>query len=99
MTKRELSQKAKLSVSRAISVPTLTYGHEGWVMTVITRSQIQAAEMGFLQRVAGISLGDKGTSSVILEELGVELLLLHVERCQLMWFRHLVSKDASWPTP
>ncbi|KAK5909389.1 hypothetical protein CesoFtcFv8_003322 [Champsocephalus esox] len=33
VTKRELSQKAKLSVYRAIFVPTLTYGHEGWVMT------------------------------------------------------------------
>ena len=29
VTKRELSQKAKLSVYRAIFVPTLTYGHEG----------------------------------------------------------------------
>ncbi|KAK5866700.1 hypothetical protein PBY51_020869 [Eleginops maclovinus] len=30
VTKRELSQKAKLSVYQAIFVPTLTYGHEGW---------------------------------------------------------------------
>ena len=29
VTRRELSQKAKLSVYRAIFVPTLTYGHEG----------------------------------------------------------------------
>ena len=33
VTERELSQKAKLSVYRDILVPTLTYGHEGWVMT------------------------------------------------------------------
>ena len=31
--KRELSQKAKLSIYCSLSVPTLTYGHEGWVMT------------------------------------------------------------------
>ncbi|KAK5888457.1 hypothetical protein CesoFtcFv8_014550 [Champsocephalus esox] len=59
VTKRELSQKAKLSVYRAIFVPTLTYGHEGWVMTERTRSRIQAAKMGFLRRVAGVSLRDK----------------------------------------
>ncbi|KAL3063618.1 hypothetical protein OYC64_000034 [Pagothenia borchgrevinki] len=55
VTKRELSQKAKLSVYRAISVPTLTYGHEGWVMTERTRSRIQAAEIGevFQARPAG----------------------------------------------
>ena len=35
----------------------LTYGHEGWVMTVRTR--VQAAKMGFLRRVAGVSLSDR----------------------------------------
>ena len=44
VTKRELSRKAKLSVYRAIFVPTLTYGHEVWVMTQRIRSQIQADE-------------------------------------------------------
>ncbi|KAL3045558.1 hypothetical protein OYC64_013764 [Pagothenia borchgrevinki] len=90
VTKRELSQKAKLSVYRAISVPTLTYGHEGWVMTERTRLRIQAAEMGFLRRVAGVSLRDKVRSSVIREGLGVEPLLLRVEWSQLRWFGHLV---------
>ncbi|TWW67188.1 hypothetical protein D4764_02G0002290 [Takifugu flavidus] len=30
VVKRELSQKAKLSIYRSIFVPTLTYGHELW---------------------------------------------------------------------
>ena len=59
-------------------------------MTERTRSQIQAAEMGFLRRVAGVSLRDKVRSSVIPEGLGVEPLLLCVERSQLRWFGHLV---------
>ena len=66
-----------------VSVPTLTCGHEGWVMTQRTRSRIQAAEMGFLHRVAGVSLRDKVRSSVIREGLEVEPL-------QLRWFGHLV---------
>ena len=32
VTKRELSKKAKLSIYRSIFIPTLNYGHEGWVM-------------------------------------------------------------------
>ena len=76
VTKRELSQKAKLSIYRSIFIPTLTNGHEGWVMTERTRSRIQAAEMGFLRRVAGVSLRDRVRSSVIREGLGVEPLLL-----------------------
>ena len=90
VVKRELSRKAKLSVYRSVYAPTLTYGHELWVMTERTRSRIQAAEMSFLRRVSGLSLRDRVRSSDIREELGVEPLLLHIERSQLRWFGHLV---------
>ncbi|TWW74403.1 hypothetical protein D4764_14G0004060 [Takifugu flavidus] len=90
VVKRELSQKGKLSIYRSIFVPTLTYGHELWVMTKRTRSRVQAAEMSFLRRVAGLSLRDRVRSSAIREELGVEPLLLRVERSQMKWLGHLV---------
>ncbi|KAK3515715.1 hypothetical protein QTP70_029929 [Hemibagrus guttatus] len=86
---KELSQKAKLSIYQSIYVPTLTYGQELWVMTERVRSQIQPAEMSFLRRVAGRSLRDRVRSSVTREELGVEPLLLHIERGQLRWLGHL----------
>ncbi|XP_036950584.1 uncharacterized protein LOC119017743 [Acanthopagrus latus] len=86
--KRELSGKAKLSIYRSIFVPTLTYGHERWVMTERMRSREQAVEMGFLHRV-WVSLRDRVRSSATREGLGVELLLLCVERSQLRWFSHL----------
>ncbi|KAK3565397.1 hypothetical protein QTP86_007934 [Hemibagrus guttatus] len=89
VVKKELSQKAKLSIYQSIYVPTLTYGHELWVMTERVRSRIQAAEMSFLCRVAGRSLRDRVRSSVTREELGVEPLLLHIERGQLRWLGHL----------
>ena len=81
VTKRELSRKAKLSTYRSIFVPILTYGHEGWVMT--ERTRVQAAEMSFLRRVAGVSLRDRVRSSAIREELGLEPLRLYLERSQL----------------
>ncbi|XP_058625585.1 uncharacterized protein LOC131536570 [Onychostoma macrolepis] len=89
VVKKGLSQKAKLSIYRSIYVLTLTYGHELWVMNERTRSQIQAAEISFLPRVAGRTLRDRVRSSVTREELGVEPLLLHIERNQLRWLRHL----------
>ncbi len=89
VVKKELSRKAKLSIYRSIYVPTLTYGHELWVMTERTRSRIQAVEMSFLRRVAGRSLIDRVRSSVTREELRVEPLLLHIERGQLRWLGHL----------
>ena len=90
VVKKELSQKAKLSIYWSIYVPTLTYGHELWVVTERTRSRIQVAEMGFLRRVSGLSLRDRVRSSVIREGLGVEPLLLLIEKSQMRWLGHLV---------
>ena len=59
-------------------------------MTKRMRSWVQATEMGFFCRVAGVSLRDRVRSSAIREGLGVEPLLLCVERSQLRWFRHLM---------
>ena len=97
VVKKELSRKAKLLIYQSIYVPTLTYGHELWVVTERTRSRVQAAEMSFLRRVAGLSLRDRVRSSVIREEIRVEPLLLHIERSQLRWLGHLVRSllDAS----
>ncbi|KAK3522454.1 hypothetical protein QTP86_011000 [Hemibagrus guttatus] len=89
VVKKELSRKAKLLIHQSIYVPTLTYGHELWVMTERIRSRIQAAKTSFLRRVAGRSLRDRVRSSVTQDELGVEPLLLHIERGQLSWLGHL----------
>ncbi|KAK3528750.1 hypothetical protein QTP70_011199 [Hemibagrus guttatus] len=75
VVKKELTRKAKLSIYQSIYIPILTYG--------------QAAEMSHLRRVAGHSLRDRVRSSVTREELGVEPLLLHIERGQLRWLGHL----------
>jgi len=80
-----------ISIYRSIYVPTLTYGHELWVVTErMSGSRIQVAKMSFLRRVAGLSLRDRVRSSDIRRELGVESLLLRVERSQLRWFGHLI---------
>ena len=69
VTKRELSQKAKLSVFRAIFVPTLTYGHDGWVMLYIKTSKSLQLVMTLYQasnqktHSKMYSLGDKGTQN------------------------------------
>ena len=60
VVKRELRRKAKLSFYHSIFVPALTDGHELWVVTERTRLRVQAADMSFLPRVAGLSLRDRG---------------------------------------
>ena len=50
------------------------------------RSRVQAAEMGFLRRISGLTLLDKVKSADIRESLNIELLLLRLERSQLRWY-------------
>jgi len=57
VTKRELSNTAKLSVFKSVFVQILTYGYEVWVMTERTLFQVQVqAELGFFQRVHCVTL-------------------------------------------
>ena len=53
------------------------------------RSRVQAAEMGFLRRISGLTSLDKVKSADILESLNIESLLLQLERSQLRWYGHL----------
>ena len=55
-TDGRIGRRRSSRIYRSIYVPTLTYGHELWVVTERTRSRIQVAEMGFLRRVSGLSL-------------------------------------------
>ena len=84
--KRELSKKAKLSIFQAVFVPILTYDHESWVVTERMRSQVQASEMRFLQKIEGVTLFNEVRSSEIRKSLNIEPLLLRIERSQLRWF-------------
>ncbi|KAK3544860.1 hypothetical protein QTP86_027529, partial [Hemibagrus guttatus] len=54
VVKKELSRKVKLSIYQSIYVPTLTYGHELWVMT----------ERGGARSRAAVPLHRKGTVEV-----------------------------------
>lgn len=75
VVKRELSIEAKLSINQSPYVPTLTYGHKLWECS---RGYKWERWVSF----------EEWRGSVIQEGLGIELLL-HVERSQLKWFRHL----------
>ena len=53
------------------------------------RSRVQAAKMGFLRRISGLTLLDKVKSADIRESLNIESLLLQLERSQLRWYGHV----------
>ena len=83
---RELLKNAKLLIFTTVFVSILTYGHESWVMAERVRSQVQASEIRFLQRIDGVTLFSKVRSPEIRKSLNIEPLLLRIERSQLRWF-------------
>jgi len=50
---------------------------------------MQAAKMGFLRKVHGVTIHDKLRSCEICKALDVEPPLLRIERPQLRWFGHV----------
>ena len=55
-------------------------------MTEKMRSQMQASETKFLQKIKGVSIFDKHCNTAIREFLDIESLLLQIKRSQLQWF-------------
>ena len=92
VTKRELSKKAKFSIFKTVFVHVLAHGHKSWVMTERMRSQVQASEMRFFQRIEEVTLFNKVRSSGIRKSFNIEPLLLRIERSQLRWFDHVSRK-------
>jgi len=84
-TKQGFTSIFKLSVFISVFAPTLIYVNECWVMTERVLSQIQAAEIGFLRRVHGVTLRDEVSISGIRKALNVESVL-RLERYQLRCF-------------
>jgi len=58
-------------------------------MTKRVLSQVQAAEMGFLRRVQGVTLRPKVHSCEIRKVLTVDSLLLRIDISQLHCFGHV----------
>ena len=55
----ELSKTTKPSICKSVFVLDLTYGHESWVITERVLQQVQAAEVGLLRRIEGMTRRDK----------------------------------------
>jgi len=53
---------------KPVFVPILTGGNESWVMNETIKSQVQAAETGFLRNVHGVTVCDKRRSCEIRKE-------------------------------
>ena len=86
---RNIPRKVKLLMFNSVLKPVLLYGCETWVLTEKLKSKIQAAEMRVLRLIFGVTKRERLRNTTIREALGVESVLLQIERCQLRWFGHV----------
>ncbi len=59
LQKSELRRKTKMKVYNACIVPALLYGCESWTLQARHMSRLQAVEMKYLRRVAGVTWMDR----------------------------------------
>ena len=79
-----------------VYLPTLLYGCETWARTTKVDSQVTAAEMKYLRRVANKTRWDRERNSKIREDLKIqEAVTEKIERTQLRWYGHVkrMSQD------
>ena len=89
LLKRELYNKAKVSVFGSVFVPILTYDHECWIINERMGSRVLAAEMGFLRNDSSLSLLNKVKITDIGESVNIEPLLPRIQRLLLRWHGHV----------
>ena len=73
----------------------IIYGHKVLVLTKRMALWNQVAEMSFLDEVAALSLEDWVRSSAIFRRDGGDSLLLHIERSQIRWLRHMIRMPSA----
>lgn len=96
VSRKGISQKARLAVHNGVLAPTLMYGSECWAWKKQSESRINAVEMRSLRSMCGVKLIDRVRNEIIREECGLkEDIVTRIEKGMLRWFGHLERMDES----
>ena len=88
--KSSISNKLKMKLVKTLVWTVLSYGAEGWTLTLADERRIQSAEMWLWRRMLRISWFQKRSDVSILEQLNTKReLLAHVRKRKLTYFGHL----------
>lgn len=93
LNKKEISPKTKLTVYNTVYTPILIYGAENWVLNKNQMNRLQAAEMRYLRKVAGVKRTDKLRNEYIRDNLKTKPLKSKIEERKLKWAGHLIRMD------
>ena len=78
-----------LKIYNTLVLPTFLYGSENWILTVLQRRRIEAAEMKLLRPLAGYTLYDHKTNDYKRRELRITGILDKRDEYRRNWLSHL----------
>lgn len=87
---KEITEKTKISIYKAIYLPILLHGAENWILTKRQEQRVQAIEMKYLRKVMGVRRTDRIRNTEIRSKLKVKSAKEIIENKKLNWFGHLV---------
>lgn len=82
-------RETRLKVYNTLAVPMLTYGSETWALKKSEKKRIEAAEMRFMRRTAGVTLRDRKRSEEIRETLNVTPVIKRIKQYRKNWREHV----------
>lgn len=96
---KHISRATKIHIGKAFVESVLSYGCEVWTLSTEIIRQLNAVEMDYLRRSAGVSRRERITSEEIRRRMHAEDTIINrVERRGLKWFGHLLRMDEQrWP--
>ena len=82
--------ETKLSVYRAVVLPTLLYGAETWTVYKSHAKKLNHFHLACLRKIMGITFTDKIPDTEILTHAKAPSIFCHLKKIQLRWAGHLV---------
>ncbi|XP_071644241.1 uncharacterized protein [Temnothorax longispinosus] len=96
---KNISARAKKHIGRSMVEAVLCYGCEVWSLNADTRRRINAVEMDYLRRGAGVSRLSRVKNEEVRNRMEAEKTIIErIEKRQLCWFGHLMRmSEDRWP--
>jgi hypothetical protein len=90
-----VQQHTRLNIYRTLARPVLVYGSEAWTIRKADEKILQAAEMKFMRKTAGLTLWDHKRNEEILKNLKVEPISKFIQNYRANWKEHIDRMDSS----
>jgi hypothetical protein len=85
----------QIKFCKIVAIPTGLYGSETWFKSTGDRSRLQATEMLFLTRVAGLTRRCHVRSQAVRNNLEVQSLLDNIDKYSINWLNHVQRLEAN----